>query len=177
MAKKPRKMEAVLTTYREGRARPRYRAAWIDSELGISYHETARHRTRPDAVAAARAWLKDEATATNGGAIIVDVTAAWLKEGFGTVADVWHREAKPKIYLQGDGQHLEYFIVRDVNERDVAIYGRDHRARTVPANKLDDCLTDLPNDRGLVGWRRKSSAERHARRYNEPVRIVEIGVP
>lgn len=167
MTKPDRKMNVVLVTFRKGR---KYCAAWIDSEIGIDYYTTAPTRTRLDAAADARAWYAGD------GKALRDVTAAFLKAQFGVVGNVWHREEAPGFTLDGDGQRVEYFITRDLNDTEVVIYGRSHRSRVVPRKQLDACLTDRARERALVGWRLRSSAERHALRYYGAVDIVELTV-
>jgi hypothetical protein len=69
---------------------------------------------------------------------------------------------------------IEYFIVWDDGSKRAVIYGMRNGTREVASGRYTDALSAKGRSAGLVGWRKRSTAERHAKVFHVPVKIVEL---
>jgi hypothetical protein len=70
----------------------------------------------------------------------------------------------------------EYFIVWDDGSKRAVVYGMRSGTREVPSGQYADALKAKGRSAGLVGWRKRSTAERHTKMFHIPVKIVELEV-
>lgn len=70
----------------------------------------------------------------------------------------------------------EYFIVWDDGSQLAVVYGMRNGTRQVPSGQYDEALKAQGRSAGLVGWRKRSTAEHHTKYFHIPVKIVELEV-